>query len=151
MSRIHLLMLVGVLTVLVAACAPATPAAPTPTITPVPATTTTSQAPAPTSATPSPTTTSTRSAAPATPPSIVRTAPTTTHSKPVTHSRAACLRDENECYEPGTNHRCETGGCVDAARGITRSEKDDATRKWLREHPGYCAVGTQGAVAPCDG
>jgi hypothetical protein len=90
-------------------------------------------------------------AAPTTvPPTTTRASSTTAHSKSTTHSRAACLRDENECYEPGTNHRCETGGCVDAARGITQGEKDDATERWLREHPGYCAVGSQGAVAPCD-
>lgn len=86
----------------------------------------------------------------AAPPTTTRAVPTSTRRTPATHSRAACLRDENECYEPGTDHRCETGSCVDAARGVDQRDKDDATQKWLREHPGYCAVGTQGAVAPCD-
>jgi hypothetical protein len=95
-----------------------------------------------------PTTPVTRTAIPST---TTRAPSTTPHKKAAKHSRAACLRDENECYEPGTNRRCQTGGCVDAARGITQSEKNAATEKWLKEHPGYCAFGTQGAVGPCDG
>jgi hypothetical protein len=77
----------------------------------------------------------------------------TTTSKPKTnstvHSKAACLKDENQCYEPGTNIKCQTGGCVNAARGLTQSSVESARQKWLREHPGWCPVGTQGAVAPC--
>ncbi len=30
--------------------------------------------------------------------------------------KAACRKDENQCYEPGTNTKCQTGGCVNAAR-----------------------------------
>jgi hypothetical protein len=92
-------------------------------------------------------------------PSSAQTTPTptataaTTTSKPKTtpkkHSRAACLKDENQCYEPGTNIKCQTGGCVNAARGLTQSSVGSGRQKWLREHPGWCPVGTQGAVAPC--
>jgi hypothetical protein len=148
MARMPLLVLAGMLAALVA-CAPSVPAAPTPSVAPIPTTATSGQVTttvSPTSSTmPTPTPRTT------TPSTTTRISPTTAHKKSATHSRAACLRDENECYEPGTNRRCETGGCVDAARGITQADKDNATAKWLKEHPGYCAFGTQGAVGPCDG
>lgn len=146
MARISLLLAAGMLAALVA-CAPGTPGAPTPSVAPVvPAATTAS--PVTVASATDPTASVPRAAIPAT---TTRVLPTTAHKKAAKHSRAACLRDENECYEPGTDRRCQTGGCVDAARGITQGEKDDATEKWLKEHPGYCAFGTQGAVGPCDG
>jgi len=91
------------------------------------------------------------SPAQATPPTIATAAATTSKPKatPKVHSRTACLKDENQCYEPGTNIKCQTGGCVNAARGLTQSSVESARQKWLREHPGWCPVGTQGAVAPC--
>lgn len=63
--------------------------------------------------------------------------------------RAACRKDENQCYEPGTNKKCQTGGCVNAARGVTQRDGEAERDKWLRDHPGWCPAGTQGAVAPC--
>lgn len=148
MSRIPLLAVTGILVVLVA-CAPQAPGAPALHVAPAHAATTASTPTTTPSTTPAPPTSTT------TPAARTTTHPTTTHAAsartPLTHSRAACLRNENECYEPGTNRQCETGSCVDAARGLTQKDKDDATQRWLKEHPGYCAVGTQGAVAPCDG
>jgi hypothetical protein len=98
-----------------------------------------------------PSTTSAPSSAQTTPTTIASAATAT--SKPKTnstvHSKAACLKDENQCYEPGTNIKCQTGGCVNAVRGLTQSSVESARQKWLREHPGWCPVGTQGAVAPC--
>jgi hypothetical protein len=71
---------------------------------------------------------------------------------------------------------CRTGDCGTAAFFTVRSEQvsfaaisavarpsasrrstsvsrwvrlESARQKWLREHPGWCPVGTQGAVAPC--
>lgn len=63
--------------------------------------------------------------------------------------RAACRKDENQCYEPGTNTKCQTGGCVDAARGMTQRDVEKERDKWLRRHPGWCPAGETGAVAPC--
>ncbi|ANN17948.1 hypothetical protein SD37_21380 [Amycolatopsis orientalis] len=77
--------------------------------------------------------------------------PTTTKTKRLTadQRRAACRKDENQCYEPGTNIKCQTGGCVDRARGLTQRDVETERDKWLREHPGWCPVGETGAVAPC--
>ncbi|MBB2938404.1 hypothetical protein FHX82_005482 [Amycolatopsis bartoniae] len=84
------------------------------------------------------------------PPSTPAPRRTTAKAKPApSHSRAACLRDENQCYEPGTNVKCSTGGCVNAARGLTDRDVRARTQQWLREHPGWCAAGETGAVAPC--
>jgi Flp pilus assembly protein TadB len=44
---------------------------------------------------------------------------------------------------------CATGGCLNAARGWSQSTVERKRDAWLRRHPGYCAVGTTGAVAPC--
>lgn len=100
---------------------------------------------------PQPSTTSAPLPAQITPTTIATAAATTSKPKttPKVHSRAACLKDENQCYEPGTNIKCQTGGCVDAARGLTQSSVESARQEWLREHPGWCPAGTQGAVAPC--
>ena len=80
-------------------------------------------------------------------------APVTTKSKDKRtldeQRKAACRKDENQCYEPGTNTKCSTGGCVDAARGMTQRDVETERDKWLREHPGWCAAGETGAVAPC--
>ncbi|WP_181772766.1 hypothetical protein [Amycolatopsis pittospori] len=80
-------------------------------------------------------------------------APVTTKSKDertlAEQRKAACRKDENQCYEPGTNTKCSTGGCVDAARGMTQRDVETERDRWLREHPGWCAAGETGAVAPC--
>lgn len=65
------------------------------------------------------------------------------------YSRAACLRDETQCYVDGK--QCATGSCVNAARGLTPGQVRSQTDEWLARHPGYCAVGETGAVAPCSG
>jgi hypothetical protein len=98
-----------------------------------------------------PSTTSAPSPTQTTPTPIATAATSTSKPKitPKVHSKAACLKDENQCYEPGTNIKCQTGGCVDAARGLTQNSVESARQKWLREHRGWCPVGTQGAVAPC--
>jgi hypothetical protein len=63
--------------------------------------------------------------------------------------KAACRKDEDQCYEPGTDTRCQTGGCVNAGRGMTQRDVEKKRDKWLREHPGWCPAGETGAVAPC--
>ncbi|MGW4128880.1 hypothetical protein [Amycolatopsis japonica] len=63
--------------------------------------------------------------------------------------RAGCRKDEKQCYEPGTNTKCQTGGCVNAGRGMTQRDVEKQRDKWLREHPGWCPTGETGAVAPC--
>ncbi|MGW5704497.1 hypothetical protein [Amycolatopsis japonica] len=63
--------------------------------------------------------------------------------------KAACRKDENQCYEPGTDTKCQTGGCVNAGRGMTQRDVEKQRDKWLREHPGWCPAGETGAVAPC--
>ncbi|MFD8494791.1 hypothetical protein [Amycolatopsis sp. NPDC059657] len=97
-------------------------------------------------------------AIPAPPPTSTRTPAATATAPPKTATlkvdtaasrKAACLKDETQCYEPGTNIKCSTGGCVNAARGLTQADVASATQKWLREHPGWCAAGETGAVAPC--
>jgi hypothetical protein len=74
---------------------------------------------------------------------------------PKTHtssrSRAACVKDENQCFDPETGAKCETGSCVNVARGLSSDDVKRQTEEWLRNNPGYCAVGSTGAVAPCDG
>jgi hypothetical protein len=74
-------------------------------------------------------------------------APKTTTSS---RSRAACVKDESQCFDPETGVKCETGSCVNAARGLTGNDVKRQTEEWLRNNPGYCAVGSTGAVAPCD-
>ncbi|WIY03159.1 hypothetical protein QRX60_04635 [Amycolatopsis mongoliensis] len=44
---------------------------------------------------------------------------------------------------------CRTGGCLNAARGMSQEDVDRERDAWLATHPGWCAVGTTGAVAPC--
>ncbi|GLY44235.1 hypothetical protein Amsp01_102580 [Amycolatopsis sp. NBRC 101858] len=44
---------------------------------------------------------------------------------------------------------CQTGGCLNAARGMSQEDVDRERDAWLATHPGWCAVGTTGAVAPC--
>ncbi|WIV58190.1 hypothetical protein [Amycolatopsis nalaikhensis] len=44
---------------------------------------------------------------------------------------------------------CQTGGCLNAARGLTQEDVERERDAWLATHPGWCAVGTTGAVAPC--
>ncbi|MEU3770432.1 hypothetical protein AB0E55_35680 [Amycolatopsis keratiniphila] len=63
--------------------------------------------------------------------------------------RTACRKNENHCYEPGTNTKCRTGGCVNAGRGMTQRDVEKQRDKWLREHPGWCPADETGAVALC--
>ncbi|MFI7119972.1 hypothetical protein [Amycolatopsis sp. NPDC049868] len=82
----------------------------------------------------------------------VTAAPTTSKVPAKTKAdqrRAACRKNENQCYEPGTDTKCQTGGCVNAGRGMTQRDVEEQRDKWLREHPGWCAAGETGAVAPC--
>jgi hypothetical protein len=44
---------------------------------------------------------------------------------------------------------CQTGGCLNTARGLSQKDVDRERDAWLATHPGWCAVGTTGAVAPC--
>jgi len=63
--------------------------------------------------------------------------------------RTACLKDASQCYEPGTNTKCQTGGCVNAARGLTQRDVLKQRDDWLRAHPGWGPAGETGAVGPC--
>ncbi|WP_328646229.1 hypothetical protein OHS58_44215 [Amycolatopsis sp. NBC_00348] len=44
---------------------------------------------------------------------------------------------------------CATGGCLNAARGMSQADVERERDAWLAKHPGWCAAGTTGAVAPC--
>jgi hypothetical protein len=140
--RLTLLAPIAVLLALVLGCDPSQGGTPSPA---GPAVTSTTAAPIPTS----PPSSSTAPSPPSTTKPTTRNTPSSTKAAASSHSREACLRDENQCYEPGTNIKCQTGGCVNAARGLTPSDVKSTQQQWLRQHPGWCAVGTQGAVAPC--
>ncbi|MEV7549335.1 hypothetical protein AB0N89_06900 [Amycolatopsis sp. NPDC089917] len=143
MARVLLLMSAAMLFFGAAACAAAGPRT-------LPAVTTSVE-----STTPSPsgtevTTTVVTTSTIATP--TKTTAPTKTKNSTKTKAgqrEAACREDENQCYEPGTNTRCQTGGCVNAARGLTQRDVLKERDNWLRAHPGWCPAGETGAVAPC--
>ncbi|MEC3975926.1 hypothetical protein [Amycolatopsis sp. H20-H5] len=139
MSRISAMIFSAALLAALTACGPAAETSPT-----VETVTTTVS---PSSQTP---TTAPSSALPVATTKIAATS-TTSKQKTTTptHSKTACLKDENQCYGPGTNLKCETGSCVDAARGTPESSIRAAQQEWLKEHPGWCPVGTEGAVAPC--
>ncbi|UUV31854.1 hypothetical protein NQK81_45210 [Amycolatopsis roodepoortensis] len=77
------------------------------------------------------------------------TTPTTSKVPAKTKGRVACRKDENHCSEPGTDTKCQTGGCVNAGRGMTQRDVEKQRDEWLRRHPGWCAAGETGAVAPC--
>ncbi|UMP04635.1 hypothetical protein [Amycolatopsis sp. EV170708-02-1] len=82
----------------------------------------------------------------------VAAAPTTSvvPAKPKADQReAACRKDEDQCYEPGAGAKCQTGGCVNAGRGMTQRDVEKQRDRWLREHPGWCPAGETGAVARC--
>ncbi|MFI6307190.1 hypothetical protein ACIBCH_35355 [Amycolatopsis thailandensis] len=142
MARVLLLMSAAVLLLGVAACTTPEPRA-------LPATTTSVGPIAPG---PSSTEVSTSIiAAPTTPPSKT-TVPAKTKTSAKTKAeqrRTACLKDASQCYEPGTNTKCQTGGCVNAARGLTQRDVLKPRGDWLRAHPGWCPAGETGAVAPC--
>ncbi|KFU77241.1 hypothetical protein SAMN04489729_0594 [Amycolatopsis lurida] len=76
-------------------------------------------------------------------------APATSKAPADTKAQAACREDEDQCAEPGTNIKCRTGGCVNAGRGMTQRDIEKQRDEWLRRHPGWCAAGETGAVAPC--
>ncbi|WP_328457199.1 hypothetical protein [Amycolatopsis sp. NBC_00438] len=148
MPRASLLISSAFLLAMATACASPVANQPAPVVASTTSAVTTVAQPSATSA-PSPAQSAPASIAPvATAPSKPKPAPKP-KSTPKAHSKAACLKDENQCYEPGTNVKCQTGGCVDAARGLTQRDVESARQKWLRENPGWCPVGTQGAVAPC--
>ncbi|WP_410635379.1 hypothetical protein [Amycolatopsis sp. cmx-4-83] len=44
---------------------------------------------------------------------------------------------------------CRTGSCLNAARGLTQEQVLRDRDAWLATHPGWCAAGVTGAVAPC--
>ncbi|MBE1498318.1 hypothetical protein H4696_005418 [Amycolatopsis lexingtonensis] len=44
---------------------------------------------------------------------------------------------------------CQTGSCLNAARGLTQDQVLRERDAWLATHPGWCAAGKTGAVAPC--
>ncbi|MEV4148057.1 hypothetical protein AB0J40_30630 [Amycolatopsis sp. NPDC049691] len=44
---------------------------------------------------------------------------------------------------------CQTGSCLNAARGLTQEQVLRERDAWLATHPGWCAAGETGAVAPC--
>ncbi|NBH05712.1 hypothetical protein [Amycolatopsis sp. SID8362] len=44
---------------------------------------------------------------------------------------------------------CQTGSCLNAARGLTQDQVLRERDAWLATHPGWCAAGETGAVAPC--
>ncbi|MFJ1762985.1 hypothetical protein ACIOD2_21920 [Amycolatopsis sp. NPDC088138] len=78
------------------------------------------------------------------PVTVTETAPTTVVTTVTTTAparKAATTRPKAE--------DCATGGCLDAARGLSQSDVKRETDAWLAKHPGWCAVGTTGAVAPC--
>lgn len=135
MARVLLLLSVAVSCFVAVACArPAPPARP-----PVTATPTTSVVSTSTSVTPTTSVVSTSTT----------TTPTTSKVPAKTKGREACRKDENHCSEPGTDTKCQTGGCVNAGRGMTQRDVENQRDEWLRRHPGWCAAGETGAVAPC--
>jgi hypothetical protein len=142
-SRFFVLLPIAALSILAMACAPTQGKTPTTKAIPAAPTVTTAIVIPPSTTAPPTTTKAAAKSATSTP----KTSKPNTGS--VAHSKAACLKDENQCHEPGTNIKCQTGGCVNAARGLTPSSSESAQQNWLRKHPGWCAVGTQGAVAPC--
>jgi hypothetical protein len=44
---------------------------------------------------------------------------------------------------------CQTGGCLNAARGLSQQDVERERDAWLATHPDWCAAGETGAVAPC--
>jgi hypothetical protein len=44
---------------------------------------------------------------------------------------------------------CQTGSCLNAARGLSQQDVERERDAWLATHPGWCAAGETGAVAPC--
>jgi hypothetical protein len=44
---------------------------------------------------------------------------------------------------------CRTGSCLNAARGLSQEDVERERDAWLATHPGWCAAGETGAVAPC--
>ncbi|MBB5857748.1 hypothetical protein ACFQ05_19255 [Amycolatopsis umgeniensis] len=138
MARVLLLVSAGVLFLGTVACAtPDSPARPVVTVT-------TSAAPATTD--PPSTKVTTTIVATSTTAAPTTKAPTKTKAG---QRGTACRKDASQCYEPGTSTKCQTGGCVDAARGMTQRDIEKARDQWLRRHPGWCAAGETGAVAPC--
>jgi hypothetical protein len=44
---------------------------------------------------------------------------------------------------------CQTGSCLNAARGLSQQDVERERNAWLATHPGWCVAGETGAVAPC--
>ena len=70
------------------------------------------------------------------------TVPTTVTSV-VTKTKAA-----PKPTRPGAED-CQTGSCLNAARGLSQEDVERERDAWLATHPGWCAAGETGAVAPC--
>lgn len=80
------------------------------------------------------------------PVTVTETAPTTVTSVVTTTTtaparKAATTRPKAE--------DCQTGGCLNAARGLSQEDVIRERDAWLATHPGWCAAGVTGAVAPC--
>ncbi|WP_410601079.1 hypothetical protein [Amycolatopsis sp. lyj-90] len=143
MARVLLLISAAVLVFGTVACAsPDPPARPAVTVT----TSAEATVPPSTEATTTIVTTSTVAAPTTTKVPAKTNAPTKTKAD---QRKAACRKDASQCYEPGTNTKCQTGGCVNAARGMTQRDVERERDQWLRQHPGWCPAGETGAVAPC--
>ncbi|WP_410673102.1 hypothetical protein [Amycolatopsis sp. cmx-4-68] len=80
------------------------------------------------------------------PVTVTETAPTTVTSV-VTTTTTAPARKATTTRPKAED--CQTGGCLNAARGLSQEDVDRERNAWLAIHPGWCAVGSTGAVAPC--
>ncbi|MEU0791440.1 hypothetical protein ABZ342_15335 [Amycolatopsis sp. NPDC005961] len=74
---------------------------------------------------------------------------TTTETVPTTVTRAVTKAKPAPKTTRPKAEDCATGGCLNAARGLSQEDVDRERDAWLATHPGWCAVGTTGAVAPC--
>jgi hypothetical protein len=80
------------------------------------------------------------------PVTVTETVPTTVTSLVTTTATAPARRATTT--RPRAED-CQTGGCLNAARGLSQEDIDRERDAWLATHPGWCAAGTTGAVAPC--
>jgi hypothetical protein len=80
------------------------------------------------------------------PVTVTETAPTTVITT-VTTTTIAPARKATTTRPKAED--CATGGCLNAARGMSQEDVERERDAWLANHPGWCAVGTTGAVAPC--
>ncbi|MDT7805378.1 MAG: hypothetical protein QOI78_8811, partial [Actinomycetota bacterium] len=78
------------------------------------------------------------------PVTVTETAPTTVTSVVTTTTTAPARKAATTRPED-----CQTGSCLNAARGLTQDDVIRQRDAWLATHPGWCAAGVTGAVAPC--